>query len=396
MKLKFYPVIFALFFALFLQFTQASAQSLINGTFPGASESLLANRYRNMNFANTNSTQALFAGVSDLDANSGSRVNQDLTYGNSGSFTFTITYNSSANTLTTVTTTTPAVTTVFSNVSSKLISAGKTASANSINLISLVVKTQNNNSSVVVSGLTIKGTNIAGTYGRTNAGNGSSNWHYISSNLNNGFVVSGTVTMSGSLGSGVEGQLVELVFGNTPTIAAASLPVVWGGFNSSRINSSAALLEWRTMQEENTSHYNVQRSVDGIRFQTIGIVAAQGTTASVSDYRFTDKNATASVYYYRLEQVDLDSKLNYSAIIKQGNSSNQTLVGGLGSNKIMVQFFTNEPHQIRIVNNSGVIIKQMNVASQQQTIDVNNMTTGVYALQIINNDGSSEVHRFIK
>jgi hypothetical protein len=102
------------------------------------------------------------------------------------------------------------------------------------------------------------------------------------------------------------------------------------------------------------------------------------------------------MYYYRLEQVDLDGTSNFSSIIKQGNGGKKTLVGGLGSNKILVQFFSNDNRNIRIVNNSGIVVKQMNSTTQTQTVDVNNLPTGVYALQIINSDGTSEVHRFVK
>jgi hypothetical protein len=150
------------------------------------------------------------------------------------------------------------------------------------------------------------------------------------------------------------------------------------------------------MQEQNASHYNIQRSEDGVHFRTIGMAMAQGTTASVTDYNFEDKQATGTMYYYRLEQVDLDGTSNFSSIIKQGNGGKKTLVGGLGSNKILVQFFSNDNRNIRIVNNSGIVVKQMNSTTQTQTVDVNNLPTGVYALQIINSDGTSEVHRFVK
>jgi hypothetical protein len=197
------------------------------------------------------------------------------------------------------------------------------------------------------------------------------------------------------MGMGNEAQLVELNFANTSAIPG-SLPVVWGGFAGKRINSSSIGLQWRTIQELNASHYNVQRSEDGIHFRTIGMVMGQGTTASATDYTFNDKNATGSMYYYRLQQVDLDGSINYSSIIKQGNGGKQTLVGGLGSNKIVVQFFSDDKRNIRIVNNSGIIIKQMSSTDQQQVFDVNNLPVGVYALQIINSDGTSEVHRFVK
>lgn len=391
--IKFYSFV-VLLFATFFQLS--AQQSLISGSFPGVSESLLGTRYRNVRTTNSDQNQATFTGIPDLGSNrSGSRVDGNLTYSNAGSFTFTLTYDVASNNYTT-TTTANGITrsNIFPNVSGRLTADGKTALATSINLMTLAVRTQNSASSINVSNLTIDGMPITGTYGRNND-DGESVWFITLPSLANGFVVTGTVTLSGNFANSTEAQRIAFTFGNATT-AAGSLPVVWGGFAGKRVNNSIVALQWRTMQEQNASHYNVQRSEDGVRFRTIAIVAAQGTTSSVTDYTYNDKNATAATVYYRLEQVDIDGSINYSSIIKQGNGGQKTLVGGLGSNKIMVQFFSNDNRQFRIVNNSGIIVKQMNSTTQQQVVDVNNLPAGVYALQIINSDGTSEVHRFVK
>ncbi len=391
--IKFYSFV-VLAFATFSQtFAQ---QSLISGTFPGSSESLLGTRYRNVRTTNSDQSQATFTGIPDLGSNrSGSRVDGNLTYSNAGSFTFTLTYDVASNNYTT-TTTANGITrsNIFPNVSGRLTADGKAALATSVNIMTLAVRTQNSASSINVSNLTIDGMPINGTYGRNN-NDGESFWYISLPSLSNGFVVTGTVTLAGNFANSAEGQRIAFTFGNSAT-AAAPLPVVWGGFAGKRVNNATVALQWRTMQEQNASHYNVQRSEDGVRFRTIAIVAAQGTTSSVTDYTYNDKNATAATVYYRLEQVDIDGSINYSSIIKQGNGGQKTLVGGLGSSKIMVQFFSNDSRQLRIVSNSGIVVKQLNSTTTQQVLDVNNLPAGVYALQIINSDGTSEVHRFVK
>lgn len=394
MKQKFTIVICAIVIALSFSSNSVIAQSLIIGSYPASSEDLLGLRYRKLAIANGIQSDAVFTGVSNLDNNANVRSDGSFNYGTGGSFQFTITYNSGTNTFTTTTTAGSNTTnTSLTDISTNLTNSGKSASANNIDLMKLAVKTHSNNS-ITVSNLTIDGIVVAGDYGRSDS-RGTSNWHIVSSNLTGGFVITGTVTMSGNMNSGHESQLIEFNFGKS-TSAPGPLPVVWGGFAGKRVNNSTVALQWRTMQEQNASHYNVQRSEDGIRFRTIAIVASQGTTSSVSDYNFDDKNATAATHFYRLEQVDLDGSINYSSIIKQGNGLQKTLVGGLGSNKIMVQFFSNDNRQFRIVNNSGIIVKQINSTTQQQIVEVNNLPTGVYALQIINSDGTSEVHRFVK
>ncbi len=399
MKPKFYPVI-CIFYTVFtlLYWGNVSAQSLLIGTFPGASEDLLGVRYRNVRTSNANQNPANYNGIPDLGTNRNgntTRVERNLSYGTSGSYTFSVTYNAAGNSFVNTTTINGTTyTTTFSSIASRLIADGKTASAVSINLLKLAVRTQNNSSSIQVSNLTVDGIPISGTYGRTNNG-GESFWFLNASVLNNGFVITGTVTLAGSFTNNAEGQRIQFTFGNTSSNPGI-LPVVWGGFTTKRTNASTTLLEWKTMQEQNASHYYVQRSVDGVRFETIGQVTAKGTTSTVTEYRFEDKHSTGVIYYYRLQQVDFDAKLNFSSVVKQGNGGKQTLVGGLGSSNIHVQFFTNDNRQLRILTINGTVVKQISSTSQQHTIDMNSFPPGVYALQIISSDGSTEVHRFVK
>ena len=396
MQQKFYPVICAIILALSFSTSIFGQQSLITGAFPGASESLLSSRFRNVRPTNADQSQAVFTGIPDLGSNrSGSRVDGNITYGNSSTFTFVLTYDVATNRYTsTITANGTTRSAIFPDVSGRLRTDGKQAIASNINLMSMAIRTQTGSSTISVSNLTIDGMPIAGSYSRTN-NNGESFWYISTGTLSNGFVITGTVTMLGNFANSTEGQRISFTFGNTST-ASAPLPVIWGGFAGKRVNNSTVGLQWRTMQELNASHYNIQRSEDGVRFRTIGMAMAQGTTAAVTDYNFEDKQATGSTHYYRLEQVDLDGTSSFSTIIKLGNGGKKTLVGGLGSNTILVQFFSNDNRNIRIVNNSGVVVKQLNSTAQTQVFDVNNLPTGVYALQIINSDGTSEVHRFVK
>ncbi|MEM6630744.1 MAG: T9SS type A sorting domain-containing protein [Bacteroidota bacterium] len=96
----------------------------------------------------------------------------------------------------------------------------------------------------------------------------------------------------------------------------SSLPVSWLDFDAEWVGKNASLT-WSTASEENASHFDVQRSIDGIQFETLGSVAAMGNTQDISSYTFMDKAALdkLSIYYYRLKQVDLDGKSTYSKII---------------------------------------------------------------------------------
>lgn len=72
---------------------------------------------------------------------------------------------------------------------------------------------------------------------------------------------------------------------------------------------------WKTATETNNSYFEIQRSPDGVRFETIGKIAGNHTTTEVHQYEFKD---TAPLYtsYYRLKQVDIDGAYELTQIIE--------------------------------------------------------------------------------
>ena len=78
-----------------------------------------------------------------------------------------------------------------------------------------------------------------------------------------------------------------------------------------------ALLNWETAQEVNNHHFEVERSLDGTTFASIGLVAGKGNSLVASTYYYTDAGAsarTADVLYYRLRQVDYDGESSFSPV----------------------------------------------------------------------------------
>jgi IgA Peptidase M64/Secretion system C-terminal sorting domain len=102
------------------------------------------------------------------------------------------------------------------------------------------------------------------------------------------------------------------VFSQTWTITRGALPLEWLQFEAKR-EQNHALLTWQTAQEENVSHFDVQRSFDGKNFRSIGTVKANNVKTK-SDYRFMDNSLLRGATYYRLQQFDKDEKSSFSPI----------------------------------------------------------------------------------
>jgi len=92
------------------------------------------------------------------------------------------------------------------------------------------------------------------------------------------------------------------------------LPVNFTDFQVT-YSSGVSHLTWTTAQENNTSRFEIEHSVDGTNFTHIGNVAAAGFSTLAKHYGFNDTKPVAGINYYRLKVVDKDGKFAYSNIV---------------------------------------------------------------------------------
>ncbi len=93
-----------------------------------------------------------------------------------------------------------------------------------------------------------------------------------------------------------------------------ALPVQFNSFTI-KSDSLTNLLEWQTLSENNASYFDIERSVDGITFDKIGKVAANGTNIKTQYYSFKDVRPLRGSNYYRLNAFSIDSNSVNSKII---------------------------------------------------------------------------------
>ena len=106
----------------------------------------------------------------------------------------------------------------------------------------------------------------------------------------------------------------------TPTISgAAVLPVELSYFDVTKKDEMTAQLIWSTSSEQNTSHFNLERSSDFRNWEVIGKVNAAGNSNNILNYEFFDKTIPLAIrqegtIYYRLNIIDYDEYQEYSDI----------------------------------------------------------------------------------
>ena len=77
-------------------------------------------------------------------------------------------------------------------------------------------------------------------------------------------------------------------------------------------NNGAVILQWFTLTEFNTSHFEVERSTDGVNFHPFGKVNAAGNSILRKNYTATDNAPPSAAVYYRVRLNDIDGKKTYS------------------------------------------------------------------------------------
>lgn len=143
-------------------------------------------------------------------------------------------------------------------------------------------------------------------------------------------ITSGTGTVTASSFS----DFLPIVIVSTPS----PLPVQLISFHAKRLNYVVET-EWVTASEKNNSHFLIERSVDGKKFESIGRVKGAGNSTVMNQYRFTDDKPLNGTSYYRLKQFDFDGKFSYSKIEKVEFEGNQ------GMNEIEVLSLEPNPFQ---------------------------------------------------
>ena len=101
---------------------------------------------------------------------------------------------------------------------------------------------------------------------------------------------------------------------STTIPAGAPLPLTLTDFKGSFI-SGEIVLDWKTLLEQNTEKFEIEKSANGIHFKKIGEVKAAGTSQRESSYHFIDKDVVHDKNFYRLKLVDRTGKFELSHVV---------------------------------------------------------------------------------
>ncbi len=199
----------------------------------------------------------------------------------------------------------------------------------------------------------------------------------------------------------------------TPDIGADEingvLPVTMISFSGQRIGNDN-LLKWSTSTEINNRGFEVLRSINGVDFGSIGMVASQapdGNSQQKLNYEYRDIKTNTVTYYYQLKQTDIDGRTTLSSIVKIDGieytnlrinavypnpavSTINTMVYAPGRDRLNISIVDING---RVVNNS---VNQVDRGNNTISVNIGKLSNGIYMLKMVNDKGETVVQRFMK
>ncbi len=163
------------------------------------------------------------------------------------------------------------------------------------------------------------------------------------------------------------------------------------------LKDNATVLEWETDNEQNSSHFNIERSTDSRSFEKIGTVSASGNSSTAIKYTYSDyevKKQASDIVYYRLKMVDKDGHIVTSNIINVSIDAQTSLVlyPNPINNVLNMQMSMTRPDnvQIQITDMQGRIIytsiKSVRQGVTNISIDTKAWARQTYLVQVKGSD----------
>lgn len=168
------------------------------------------------------------------------------------------------------------------------------------------------------------------------------------------------------------------------------LPVELIKFYSYTTERNEVRLNWETASEINNLHFEIEHSLNGIDFETIGIVEGKGTTNLNQVYNYLHLRPSIGDNYYRLKQVDYDLSFEYLKIISQIVQDEKGLRVKINSPNLL-SLELNQSAQMIVYDMVGRVVFEDKIKEGISDFRFENMAQGNYVVKVFNSVISEKV-----
>lgn len=181
--------------------------------------------------------------------------------------------------------------------------------------------------------------------------------------------------------------------------AMVSLPISLEYFRAEAKNNET-LLTWATLSEDRNKGFDIERSNDGQRFESLGFVASKaenGYSNSKLEYTFSDNSPKAGKNYYRLKQADFDGTFSYSKVAFVNNDGSQSVnvYPNPAVNNVSIDAQGYDNARAVIYNVLGMQVAARQLQNGVNQISVGHLPNGVYNVHIVDAQGNTTTHKIV-
>lgn len=165
---------------------------------------------------------------------------------------------------------------------------------------------------------------------------------------------------------------------------SAALPVNLVYFRARQVNGDV-LLSWATAQESNNESFTIERSNNGLTFESVKVVRGSLNSDRLTEYNYKDESPSAGKLWYRLKQTDRDGDFSYSRIVvvDPGSALKQFHISPNPANDLLRIDWPGNATEASVVvySASGVLVKQEKLLVGR-SLSLAGLTSGTYYLTV--------------
>jgi hypothetical protein len=170
-----------------------------------------------------------------------------------------------------------------------------------------------------------------------------------------------------------------------------ALPIQLLSFTA-KTNDASVQLNWGTANEINNDYFDIERSTDGICFNSVRKINGAGNSAQTIHYSTYDYWPLEGVSYYRLKQTDFDGESSCSDIkavhFTDKNTVNLKISPNPSSGETTfysVKSLKNA--NLLVYNSTGQVVKRRkNIFGLTFTLNCENLPNGLYFIVLLQDE----------
>jgi len=176
---------------------------------------------------------------------------------------------------------------------------------------------------------------------------------------------------------------------------AVALPVNIVSFNAQQTTQNTVRLIWNVASQAGITRYEMERSTDGVHFNTLGAIPANGLENF--SYQYEDLSPTGATVYYRIKVIEPgQSKYSKTAILDYHSSMESARLYPSPATSTVTLELNSADHLntvATLLDNQGRVLRQIKLTQQRQPINISSLKPGTYYVRLVNGEALKLIKR---